>query len=82
MSLAPSTAIRRLRPGGGTAMYDAIYFACRDKLSQDQPKHKFRRAMVVLSDGDDTGSWLVSINHTATEARLGPEAQVGHGKGS
>src|ERR1700733_2023655 len=28
-------AIRGLRPGGGTALYDAIYFACRDKLSKD-----------------------------------------------
>ncbi len=48
--------IRDLRPGGGTALYDAIYFACRDKLSQDQPRHKYRRAMVVLSDGDDNQS--------------------------
>jgi Ca-activated chloride channel family protein len=48
--------IRDLRPGGGTALYDAIYFACRDKLSQDQPKHSFRRAMVILSDGDDNQS--------------------------
>jgi Ca-activated chloride channel family protein len=51
-----SKAIRDLRPGGGTAMYDAIYFACRDKLMQDQPRDKFRRAMVVLSDGDDNVS--------------------------
>jgi VWFA-related protein len=49
-------AIRDLRPGGGTALYDAIYFACRDKLQQDQPRHKFRRAMVVLSDGEDNQS--------------------------
>ena len=49
-------AIRDLRPGGGTAMYDAVFFACRDKLQQDQPKHKFRRAMVVVSDGDDNQS--------------------------
>ena len=49
-------AIRALRPGGGTALYDAIYFACRDKLSQDQPKHKFRRAIVIVSDGDDNQS--------------------------
>lgn len=48
--------IRELRPGGGTALYDAIYFACRDKLIQDQPRHKFRRAMVILSDGDDNNS--------------------------
>src|SRR5579875_1685362 len=49
-------AIRDLRPGGGTALYDAIYFACRDKLMQDQPLYKFRRAMVILSDGDDNDS--------------------------
>src|SRR5579872_2350996 len=49
-------AIRSLRPGGGTALYDAIYFACRDKLALDQPRTKFRRAIVVLSDGDDNQS--------------------------
>ena len=49
-------AIRSLRPGGGTALYDAIYFACKDKLMQDQPMYKFRRAMVILSDGDDNES--------------------------
>ena len=49
-------AIDDLRPGGGTALYDAVFFACRDKLMQDQPLHKFRRAMVILSDGDDNQS--------------------------
>lgn len=49
-------AIRGLRPGGGTAMFDAIFYACRDKLMQDQPRHKFRRAMIVLGDGDDNAS--------------------------
>jgi VWFA-related protein len=49
-------AIRGLRPGGGTALYDAVFFACRDKLMQDQPKFKFRRAMVILSDGEDNQS--------------------------
>src|SRR5687768_15597820 len=34
-----SQAVRELRPGGGTALYDAIYFACRDKLMHDQPMH-------------------------------------------
>jgi VWFA-related protein len=50
-----TTSIEGLRPGGGTALYDAIYFACRDKL-QDQPPEKFRRAMVILSDGEDNQS--------------------------
>jgi Ca-activated chloride channel homolog len=49
-------AVRSLRPGGGTSFYDAIYFACHDKLQQDQPRHKFRRALIVLSDGDDNNS--------------------------
>jgi VWFA-related protein len=51
-----SKAIRGLRPGGGTALYDAIFFACRDKLMQDQPRDKFRRALVLLSDGEDNQS--------------------------
>jgi Ca-activated chloride channel homolog len=50
-----NASIRTLRPGGGTALYDAIYFACKEKL-QDQPPEKFRRAMVILSDGDDNQS--------------------------
>ncbi len=51
-----TSAIRSLRAGGGTALYDAVFFACRDKLMQDQPRHKFRRAMVILSDGEDNQS--------------------------
>lgn len=49
-------AIRELRPGGGTSLYDAIYFACKEKLMLDQPLYKFRRAMVILSDGEDNES--------------------------
>jgi Ca-activated chloride channel family protein len=49
-------AIDELRPGGGTSLYDAIFYACRDKLMQDQPRSKFRRAMVILSDGEDNQS--------------------------
>jgi VWFA-related protein len=48
--------IHDLRPGGGTALYDAIFYGCRDKLGADQPRHKFRRAMILLSDGDDNES--------------------------
>lgn len=49
-------AIRNLRPGGGTSLYDAIYFACKEKLMGDQPRDKFRRALVVLTDGEDNDS--------------------------
>ncbi len=58
-----SNAIRGLRVGGGTSLYDAIYYACRDKLGQDQPRYKFRRAIVILSDGDDNQS-----DHTRDQA--------------
>lgn len=49
-------AIRALRPGGGTALYDAIFYTCRDTLMRDKPRHKFRRALIILSDGEDNQS--------------------------
>ncbi|MGH9631787.1 MAG: VWA domain-containing protein [Bryobacteraceae bacterium] len=49
-------AIRDLRPGGGTALYEAVFLVCRDQLMKEQPRDKFRRAVVVLSDGEDTQS--------------------------
>jgi len=48
--------VKGMRPGGGTAFYDAIYFAAKEKLMMDQPRDKFRRAMIVISDGMDTES--------------------------
>ena len=48
--------IKGMHPGGGTSLYDAIYFASKEKLMMDQPRDKFRRAMIVISDGDDTAS--------------------------
>jgi len=48
--------VRMLRPGGGTAMFDAIYFACRDKLAKQPRTVATRRALIVLSDGDDNQS--------------------------
>ena len=51
-----SFGVRALRPGGGTAMYDALYFACRDKLMKAQHNGPVRRAIILLSDGDDNQS--------------------------
>ncbi len=48
--------IKSMHPGGGTSLYDAIYFASKEKLMMDQPRDKFRRAMIIISDGDDTSS--------------------------
>ena len=52
-----SHGVRMLRAGGGTAMYDAIYFACRDKLlGVDKGQIATRRAIILLSDGEDNQS--------------------------
>lgn len=53
-----STGIRMMRPGGGTALYDAVYLACRDKLAkrQESTPAPVRRAIILLSDGDDNQS--------------------------
>ena len=54
---ALETGINRMHPAGGTALYDAVYMACRDKL-QDiaRGQEPARKAMVLLSDGEDNQS--------------------------
>ncbi len=52
-----TTGINSLRPGGGTAMFDAIYTACHSKLLDiTRNREPARRAIVVVSDGDDNQS--------------------------
>jgi VWFA-related protein len=51
-----SNGVRLLRPGGGTALYDAIYYACRDKLMKNQEPFATRRAIILLTDGEDNQS--------------------------
>jgi len=54
---ALETGISRLRPGGGTAMFDAVFTACRDKLlDSTRGQEPARKAMVLISDGDDNQS--------------------------
>jgi Ca-activated chloride channel homolog len=50
------TGVRGLHNGGGTALYDAIYRACREKLGTERPDHPMRRAVIVISDGEDNQS--------------------------
>src|SRR5207248_5159647 len=44
------------RPGGGTALYDALYYAGREKLLKSARGLTVRRAVILLSDGDDNQS--------------------------
>jgi Ca-activated chloride channel homolog len=54
-----SRGISVTRPGGGTAMWDAVYHACKDKLMQeheDSNNRTLRKAIILVSDGDDNQS--------------------------
>jgi Ca-activated chloride channel family protein len=51
-----SVGIRTLRPSSLTAMYDVLYYACRDKLLKQPHTGPVRRAIILLSDGKDNSS--------------------------
>jgi VWFA-related protein len=51
-----SAGVHKLQDGGGTALYDAIYHASKDKFLKDRPDHPVRKAIVVVSDGEDNQS--------------------------
>jgi VWFA-related protein len=55
--------IQKLKAGGGKALHDAIYFACREKLMRAGPPEDTRRVLVVISDGLD-----VQSQHSLDEA--------------
>src|ERR1039457_908267 len=55
--------LRKLKPGGGAALYDAIYMACTSrKLVTGEPIEP-RRVLVIVGDGHDNAS-----KHTLDEA--------------
>jgi Ca-activated chloride channel family protein len=51
-----SRGVRAMRPGGGTALFDAVYKASRDKLLQTAQSGSVRRAIILVTDGDDNAS--------------------------
>ena len=51
-----SAGVHRLHDGGGTALYDAVYHACKEKFLKDRPDHPVRKAIVIVSDGEDNQS--------------------------
>ncbi len=62
--------IRTLRAAGGTALYDAIYLSCDEKLIREIG----RKAMVILSDGEDQSSKMTFDQ--ALEMALKAEATI------
>jgi VWFA-related protein len=55
--------IRGLKAGGGKALYDAIYFACKERMLHAGEPENSRRVLVVFSDGLD-----VQSQHSLDEA--------------
>jgi Ca-activated chloride channel homolog len=60
------TGINKLSPGGGTALFDAVYTACRDKLLTERGPEPVRKALILISDGDDNQS-RVYLNEAIKE---------------
>lgn len=55
--------VHSLKAGGGKALYDAIYYACKEKMLKTGTPEDVRRVLVVLSDGLD-----VQSRHTMDQA--------------
>ena len=53
---ALNQGIRKLRPGGGTALYDSLYKTCRDQMLTLRDDLAVRKVLILLSDGDDNYS--------------------------
>ena len=51
-----SAGVHRLHDGGGTALYDAVYRACKEKFLKDRPDRPVRKAIIIVSDGEDNQS--------------------------
>jgi Ca-activated chloride channel family protein len=51
-----SVGVHKLHDGGGTALYDAVYKACKEKFLKDRPDRPVRKAIVIVSDGEDNQS--------------------------
>jgi VWFA-related protein len=46
----------RIKPGGGAALYDAIYMACTSRKTVNGEPYEPRRVVIVIGDGHDTAS--------------------------
>jgi VWFA-related protein len=76
-------AVDRLhQPGWGTRFYDALYSACSEQLAHQDDSNYIHRAIVVLSDGEDTDSFhdLRDVVAIALRGEIQIYALALHGK--
>jgi Ca-activated chloride channel homolog len=48
--------LRKMKPGGGSSLYDAIYMACMHRQVIDGEPYDPRRVIIVIGDGHDNAS--------------------------
>ena len=70
---ALSKAVHEMRAGGDTRLYDAIQFAS-DKLGRTTGPQVMRRAIILITDGDDTHS--KALMYDAIQSALRAETVI------
>jgi Ca-activated chloride channel family protein len=70
---ALEAAIARTQAAGSTALYDALYVALKQLLRQGTREVPLRRAIILLSDGEDTASLATDeqVLELARQAEIG-----------
>ncbi|HVW87559.1 MAG TPA: VWA domain-containing protein [Bryobacteraceae bacterium] len=48
--------LRKMRPAGGSALFDAVYMACTSRKTIQGEPYEPRRVVVIIGDGHDTAS--------------------------
>ncbi len=48
--------MRKIKPAGGSALFDAIYMACTSRKTVQGEPYEPRRVLIVIGDGHDTAS--------------------------
>ena len=71
-------AILDLKAGGGKALFDSIYFACKEKMVRADNPNGTRRVLVIVSDGIDSQSTrsLEEVISMANSTRYGLSASL------
>ena len=64
-----SDVLRKSRPGGASAFYDAIYMACTSRTLVHGEPFEPRRVVVVIGDGHDTASKRFSFEQVLELAK-------------
>jgi VWFA-related protein len=51
-----ASEVAKMKPGGGSALFDAIYRACTDRALVPGEPYEPRRVIIIVGDGHDTAS--------------------------